>query len=122
MCRIIYTVNAAENEKYCTGVLRTKYSTVPLTATSVRVSWTQPPLGFTPVSYTLELELDQTHCTGFEDSIAPIPIQPWDMPVEVTGREKASTYTVTVHATFSQFGVSSTTTASLLYNTPSACE
>ena len=94
----------------------------PMTATSVRVSLTQPPLSFTPVSYTLELERDRTHCAGLEDSLASIPILPGDMSVEVTGLEEASTYTVTVNATFNEFDTTITTTTSLLYNTPSAHE
>ena len=97
-----------------------------LNATSVHVSLTQPPLSFSPVSYTLELErvsdCNQTHCTGFEANTAPISIPAGYMSVEVTGLEEASTYTVTVNAIFNEFDTSITTTTSLLYNTSSARE
>ena len=104
------------------GALEPRIVLSPLTATSVRVSLTQPPLSFTPVSYTLELERDRTHCTGFDTNTAPISFPAGDMSVEVTGLEGASTYTVTVHATFSDFSIFTATTTSLLYNTPSARE
>ena len=106
----------------CIGALEPRIALSSQNATSVHVSLTQPPLSFTPVNYTLELERHQTHCTEFEDRTAPRTVQPEDMLVEVTGLEEASTYTVTVHATFREFDMSITTTATLLYNTSSACE
>ncbi len=93
-----------------------------LTATSVTVSWTQPPFSFTPVSYTVTLRRhtgsDQVLCTGVEDSRAPITTAATSWTFSLL--EEFSTYCVEVIARFMEFSLSVTVPATITFTTLSA--
>ncbi len=98
-------------------------ATPSLTATSVTVSWTQPPLSLTPVDYTVELMrvTGSGLCTSVEDSRPQVTIMPTVTSMEFTSLQEFSTYRVTVTARFSGFGLSLTAPSSMQFTTLSGC-
>ena len=50
-----HTLQLILRYNYCVGNLQPTIITPSLMATSVTVSWTQPPFSFTPVGYTVTL-------------------------------------------------------------------
>ena len=91
------------------GAFAPSISTSSLTATSVTVSWTQPPFSFTPVGYVVTLTRvmgsGQALCTTVEDSRTPVSTSATSL--DFTDLEEFSTYAVTVTATIVEFGLSS---------------
>ena len=101
------------------GALAPTLTISSLTATSVTVSWTQPPFSFTPVNYTVTLKRvtgsGQALCANVEDSRSPISTS--DTAQDFSNLEEFSTYRATVTARFMEFGLSLTTPASMEFIT-----
>ncbi len=108
------------------GALAPNVATSSLTATSVTVSWTQPPFSFTPVDYTVTLTRvtgsRQVLCSTVEDSRPPVTITPPVTSMELTRLHRFSGYQVRVTARFSNvFSLSPTSSSSMEFATLSAC-
>ncbi len=95
-------------------------ATPSLTATSVTVSWTQPPFSFTPVDYTVTLTrvTGSGLCSTVEDNRPPVTITLPVTSMAFTDLQEFSVYTVTVTTRFSEFG--STASSNMDFTTPSA--
>ena len=104
------------------GVLAPTLTVSSLTATSVTVSWTQPPFSFTPVNYIVTLTGvmggGQELCPTFEDDRSPI--QKTATSHDFISLEEFSTYRITITARFMDFGLSLTTPSSMEFMTLSA--
>ena len=89
------------------GSLKPNITLLSLTTTSVNVSWTQPPLSFTPVDYTVTLAQgtgsDAVLCNAVENRG---PIVTAAQSMVFTSLEDFSAYRVTVTARFMEFGSS----------------
>ena len=92
-----------------------------LTATSVTVSWDQPPFSFTPVDYivTVERVTGSGLCPDMEDTKAPMQFTT-AMPLTFSQLQEFSTYWVEVAARFNEFGSSPIVRPTETFMTPSA--
>ena len=97
-------------------------TTSSVTATSVAISWTQPPFSFIPVGYTVTLARvtgnEQVLCSTVADSRPTMDSNVTAM--EFTDLHEFSTYTVMVTPRFSEFGDSITASSSARFTTLSA--
>ncbi len=101
------------------GALPPNVTLSSLKATSVTVSWTQPPLSFTPVNYTVTLtrvpESGQQPCTEVaydsETSLTNMTT------INFTGLHEFSDYSVTVTAWFNEFDLSLSSNSSMEFTT-----
>ena len=93
-----------------------------LTATSVSVSWEQPPFSLSPIGYTIGLTRDtgrgQALCPDVEDDQQAVDTSVTTF--NFTNLQEFSTYRVTVTARFMAFGSSPLVPAIEPFMTPSA--
>ena len=96
-------------------------STPSLTTTSVIVTWTQPEFSLPVLNYTASLTRvtgsGQVLCPSVMDSRPPVTTMATVTSMGFTGLQEFSTYTVTVTARFSAFGLITQTPTSIDFTT-----
>ena len=99
-------------------------STPSPTATSVSITWTQPEFSLPVLDYTVSLTRvtgsGQVLCPSVMDSRHPVTTMANITIMEFTDLQEFSTYTVTVTARFSAFGLTLQTSTSMDFTTLSA--
>ena len=95
-----------------------------LTTTSVSITWTQPEFSLPVMNYTVSLTRvtgsGQVLCPSVMDNRPPVTTMATVTSMEFTGLQEFSTYTVTVTARFSAFGLITQTPTSMDFTTLSA--
>ena len=115
--------SASCNIRY-TGPSPPNVMTSSVTATSVNVSWTQPPFSFTPVGYTVALTRltgsQPVLCTGVDDSRSMEITMSDPTAAQFMSLHEFSSYRARVTANFNAFGQSSRSSSTADFTTYSA--
>ena len=97
------------------------FSTQSPAATSVSITWTQPEFSLPLQNYTVSLTRvtgsSQVLCPSVMDSRPSVTTMATVTSMEFTGLKEFSTYTVTVTASFSAFGMITDTSTSMGFTT-----